>query len=77
MFKERYCSTDERPTASLILENGLKLRTMTMPNFLIDQNKPYVQNNIAKLNASHIAANVLIALGSSKEAAVFMEPKRV
>ena len=76
MFKERYCSTDERPTASLILENGLKLRTMTMPDFLIDQNNPYVQNDIAKLNAPYIVANVLIALGNSKKAAVFMEPKR-
>ena len=76
MFKERHCSTDDRPTASLILEKGLKLRTMTMPDFLIDQNNPYVQNDIAKLNAPHIVANVLIALGNSKEAAVFMEPKR-
>ena len=49
---------------------------MTMPDFLIDQNNPYVQNDIAKLNAPHIVANVLIALGNSKEAAVFMEPKR-
>lgn len=77
MFKERHSSTDEQPTGPLIFENGLKLRTMTMPDFLIDQNKPYVQNDIAKLNAPHIVANVLIALGSSKEAAVFMEPKRV
>ncbi len=59
-----------------LMENGLKVRVMTMPDFFIEQHKPEVQNEIARLTAPHIVANVLTALGRNKEAEAITMPKR-
>ena len=52
-----------------LLENGLKFRPMTLPDIYIDQDKPELQYDVAGLNAKHIVAMALNALGRSKEAA--------
>jgi 1-deoxy-D-xylulose-5-phosphate synthase len=52
-----------------LLENGLKFRPMTLPDVFIDQDKPESQYDLAGLNARHIVAMALNALGRSKEAA--------
>jgi 1-deoxy-D-xylulose-5-phosphate synthase len=52
-----------------LLENGLKFRPMTLPDIYIDQDKPELQYDLAGLNAKHIVAMALNALGRSKEAA--------
>jgi len=51
-----------------LLENGLKVRVMTMPDKFIDHNKPDTQYEMAGLKAPHIFANVLTALGHTDEA---------
>ena len=51
-----------------LLDNGLKFRPMTLPDIYIDQDKPEVQYELAGLNARHIVATALAALGLSKEA---------
>jgi len=51
-----------------LLENGLKIRVMTMPDEFIDHNKPDTQYEIAGLKAAHVVANVLTALGRADEA---------
>ncbi len=55
-----------------LLDNGLRVRTMTLPDFYIDQDKPEKQYDIAGLNAPHIVATALKALGmeAAAEAAV-------
>ncbi|MBL6947421.1 MAG: 1-deoxy-D-xylulose-5-phosphate synthase [Rhodospirillales bacterium] len=50
-----------------LLENGLKVRVMTMPDVFIDHNKPEIQYEMAGLQSSHIVANVLAALGRADE----------
>lgn len=57
------------------LDSGLKIRSMTMPDFFIEQNKPEVQNDIAGLNAPHIVAQVLAALGRDEEAEAVLEAR--
>jgi 1-deoxy-D-xylulose-5-phosphate synthase len=52
-----------------LLENGLKFRPMTLPDIYIDQDKPELQYDLAGLNAKHIVALALSALGRTKEAA--------
>jgi 1-deoxy-D-xylulose-5-phosphate synthase len=52
-----------------LLENGLKFRPMSLPDIYIDQDKPELQYDLAGLNAKHIVAMALNALGRSKEAA--------
>jgi 1-deoxy-D-xylulose-5-phosphate synthase len=52
-----------------LLENGLKFRPITLPDIYIDQDKPELQYDQAGLNAKHIVAMALNALGRSKEAA--------
>jgi 1-deoxy-D-xylulose-5-phosphate synthase len=47
------------------LENGLKVRTMTMPDLFLEHAKPEEQLAAAGLTATHIAATVLGALGQS------------
>jgi 1-deoxy-D-xylulose-5-phosphate synthase len=42
---------------------------MTLPDIFIDQDKPELQYDVAGLNAKHIVAMALNALGRSKEAA--------
>ena len=49
------------------MENGLKVRVMTMPDKFIEHNKPEIQYELAGLQSKHIIANVLAALGRSDE----------
>ncbi len=51
-----------------LLENGLKVRPMVLPDFFIDQDTVYNMYNVAGLNAPHIVATALGALGRSEEA---------
>ena len=51
-----------------LMENGLKVRVMTMPDEFLENNKPDVQYELAGLKAPHIVANVLAALGRADEA---------
>ena len=50
-----------------LLENGIKVRVMTMPDEFIDHNKPEIQYQLAGLQSSHIIANVLAALGRAED----------
>jgi 1-deoxy-D-xylulose-5-phosphate synthase len=52
-----------------LLDHGLKVRPMTLPDVYIDQDKPELQYESAGLNASQIVAMALRALGLDKEAA--------
>jgi 1-deoxy-D-xylulose-5-phosphate synthase len=46
-----------------LLDGGLKIRPMTLPDFFIDHDKPDRQIEIAGLDATHIVATALQALG--------------
>src|SRR5690606_27824422 len=46
-----------------LLDNGLKIRTMTLPDFFIDHDTPVRQYDVAGLNAPHIVQTALAALG--------------
>jgi 1-deoxy-D-xylulose-5-phosphate synthase len=46
-----------------LLDGGLKLRPMTLPDVFIDHDKPQSQYEQAGLNARHIVATALAALG--------------
>ena len=46
-----------------LLDRGLKIRTLTLPDRFIEQNKPATMYAEAKLDAGNIAATVLAALG--------------
>ncbi|HAD88070.1 MAG TPA: 1-deoxy-D-xylulose-5-phosphate synthase, partial [Rhodospirillaceae bacterium] len=50
-----------------LLENGLKVRAVTMPDVFLEQDKPEAQCEQAGINASGIVATVLSALGRSGE----------
>jgi 1-deoxy-D-xylulose-5-phosphate synthase len=52
-----------------LLDNGLKLRPMTLPDRFIDHNTPAKQITEAGLDAAHIVATVLAALGQAEAAA--------
>ncbi len=45
------------------LDKGLKIRTMTLPDVFQDQDKPEVMYDTAGLNARHVAARAIEALG--------------
>jgi 1-deoxy-D-xylulose-5-phosphate synthase len=45
------------------LDNGPKIRPMVLPDRFIDHNKPELQYDEAALNAKHIVATALQALG--------------
>ena len=51
------------------LDQGLKIRTMTLPDAFQDQDSPYAMYEAAGLNARHVTATVLQALGREKDAA--------
>ena len=51
------------------LDHGLKIRTMTLPDIFQDQDNPYDMYETAGLNARHVAATVLQALGRAEDAA--------
>ncbi|WP_300532727.1 1-deoxy-D-xylulose-5-phosphate synthase [Maricaulis sp.] len=51
------------------LDRGLKVRTMTLPDVFQDQDTPFNMYETAGLNARHIAAKALEALGREEHAA--------
>lgn len=51
------------------LDRGLKIRTMTLPDIFQDQDTPYNMYEEAGLNARHIAATALEAMGQDAAAA--------
>ena len=52
-----------------LLDHGLKLRPLCLPDVYIDQDKPELQYDLAGLNATQIVAVALSALGLDKDAA--------
>lgn len=50
-----------------LLEKGLKVRTLMMPDIFMDQHKPEVQYEMAKLTASDIVESIMTALGREDE----------
>lgn len=50
-----------------LLDKGLKLRTMTLPDSFIDHNAPAAQYDLANLNAAHIVETVMSALGKQDQ----------
>jgi len=46
-----------------LLDQGLKIRSMVLPDIFIDHDSPVAQYELAGLNARHIAAMALAALG--------------
>ena len=52
--------------ANGLLDRGLKVRTMTLPDTFIDHDKPEVMYGLAGLDATGIAATALAALGREK-----------
>jgi 1-deoxy-D-xylulose-5-phosphate synthase len=53
-----------------LLDNGLKVRPMTLPDQYQDHDNPTKQYDDARLNAAQIVANVLVALGVEEKARV-------
>ena len=51
------------------LDRGLKIRTMTLPDVFQDQDTPFNMYEEAGLNARHIAARALEAMGHDEAAA--------
>lgn len=51
------------------LDRGLKIRTMTLPDVFLDHDSPYAMYDAARLNARHVTATVLDALGRGEDAA--------
>ena len=51
-----------------LLDNGLKVRVMTMPDAFLDHDKPAIQYELAGLKAANIVAHVLTALGRADKA---------
>ncbi|HVM82639.1 MAG TPA: 1-deoxy-D-xylulose-5-phosphate synthase [Candidatus Binatia bacterium] len=52
-----------------LLESGVKLRPMVMPDLFIDHDSPQKQYDVAGLNARHIVQQALAALGVSEAVA--------
>ncbi len=59
-----------------LLENGLKVRNLTMPDEFLEQDSPDKQLDQAGLSARHIVARVLSALGRDAEAKRVNETQR-
>ncbi|HLO77298.1 MAG TPA: 1-deoxy-D-xylulose-5-phosphate synthase, partial [Magnetospirillum sp.] len=53
-----------------VLDRGLKVRSLVLPDRFLDHDQPKVQYDQAGLNASHITACVLAALGEPEMGAV-------
>ncbi|MGF1501473.1 MAG: 1-deoxy-D-xylulose-5-phosphate synthase [Paracoccaceae bacterium] len=51
------------------LDAGLNVRPMTLPDAFLDQDKPFAMYETAGLNAAHIVAEALAALGRTHETA--------
>tara|TARA_R110000868_G_scaffold58183_5_gene179809 strand:- start:17640 stop:19580 length:1941 start_codon:yes stop_codon:yes gene_type:complete len=52
-----------------VLDAGLKVRTMTLPDVFQDHDAPFKMYDMAQLNARHIAATALEALGRNQDLA--------
>ena len=52
-----------------LLDGGLKIRTMTLPDTFQDHDAPFKQYDEAGLNAAHIVANAMAALGVQNSSA--------
>jgi len=52
-----------------LFDSGLRFRPMVLPDLFLDQDKPELQYATAGLDARHIVATALSALGLEKEAA--------
>jgi 1-deoxy-D-xylulose-5-phosphate synthase len=50
-----------------LLDAGLKVRPMVLPDSFIDHDSPMLQYDQAGLNARHIAATALAALGRAEQ----------
>jgi 1-deoxy-D-xylulose-5-phosphate synthase len=50
-----------------LLEGGLKMRPMVLPDIFIDQDSPHKQYDVARLNAPHIVEQALQALGIAQK----------
>ncbi len=48
-----------------LLDRGLKVRPMVLPDIFIDQDKPAAMYDVARLNAPHIVETVLAAVGTA------------
>jgi 1-deoxy-D-xylulose-5-phosphate synthase len=59
-----------------LLDNGLKVRNMTMPDKFIEQDSPANQLDQAGLTARHIVSQVLCALGRDTEDPFIIETHR-
>jgi len=49
-----------------LMDHGLKIRAMTLPDFFQEQDTPYKQYELAGLNARHIVARAMEALGMAE-----------
>ena len=56
-----------------VLDGGLKIRPMVLPDLFLDHDKPPLQYETAGLNARHIVATALEALGRGEAAAAEIE----
>ena len=56
-------------------DKGLKMRTLTMPDRFLEQDKPNTQNDMAGLTSPHIVAAALSALGRGDEAEPLIETR--
>ena len=52
-----------------MLDHGLRVRPMVLPDIFIDQDSPAKMYDAARLNAPHIVATALGALGQAEAAA--------
>lgn len=59
-----------------LLENGLKVRSMTMPDAFLEQDSPANQLDQAGLSSPHIVSTVLSALGRDEEAKALNNTQR-
>jgi 1-deoxy-D-xylulose-5-phosphate synthase len=52
-----------------LLDSGLKVRPMCLPDFFIDHDKPEMQYELAGLTAAHMVSKALQSLGYNEDAA--------
>jgi 1-deoxy-D-xylulose-5-phosphate synthase len=55
-----------------LLDHGLKIRTLTLPDRFLDQDSPVRQYDEAGLNAPQIVAAALEALGNARPGVVVL-----
>ncbi|MDP6427673.1 MAG: 1-deoxy-D-xylulose-5-phosphate synthase [Rhodospirillales bacterium] len=59
-----------------LFDDGLKFRTMVLPDNFIDQDKPDAQYELAGLKRRDMVATALLALGEEAAAATVLRPRR-